>query len=103
MKLIEEFKTPFDTIVTFWEGYDIKKLEKHPKDGSKGMFIVFVKSVELKKNLKNELIKNFNNSYLAIYEVPDGIADYSERIRIFKLKFSQRPKNLFGVKGGETY
>ena len=103
MKLIEEFKTPFDTTVTFWEGYDVKKLEDHPKDGSKGMFIVFVKSSELKENLKNELIKKFNNSYIAIYEVPDNLNDYSERIRLFKLKFSQRPKMLFGIKGGETY
>jgi hypothetical protein len=81
MKLIDKTDN-----IKYYEGFDVNKMRNHPKDGSKGMMIIFFDSLE-KEQLKYErgqkisnilndtgytnfekLIDSFTNNYLVIYE-----------------------------------
>lgn len=72
--------------IRYYNGFDIDKILKHPKDGTKGVMVVFFESIEQeeKKHNRNEIIislleskkiNNFidiidslNNPYLMLYQ-----------------------------------
>lgn len=95
MELLEKHTNNKKQDYTFWHGYDKEKIDKHPKDGSEGMMIVFIESDNLK-----EVNTEHNNAYLAFYEVPNGYNLWDDLIRKFRQKFNQPFKGLFGVKTG---
>ena len=85
MKLIEESLVNNHS-VKYYSGFDLESIMNHPKDGSKGMMVVFFNSIreEEKKHTRHELILHLleskqiekfsdildklDNSYLALYE-----------------------------------
>lgn len=95
MKLLERHVNNKQVQYSFWHGYDKDIINIHPGDGSNGMMIVFIETNDLK-----EVQANHNNSYVAIYEVPNGYNLWDDLIRKFKQKFNQPFKGVFGIKTG---
>lgn len=103
MKILEKHTNNKNQKFTFWEGYDKKIVEDHPKDGSKGMMIVFISTSKLKGMLNLNKIKDIekcNSKYVTFYEVPDGYNKFPNLIWKFKQKYNQPFKGLFGVVSG---
>jgi hypothetical protein len=72
--------------VKYYNGFDLERIIKHPKDGSEGMMVVFFNSIKIEETkyrrhqlildiLESEKIQNFkevlenlDNPYLTLYE-----------------------------------
>ena len=96
MILLDEIEVE-KVAVRFWEGIDIEKISKHPKDGSEGLMIVLFDSLKQERIEHkiysiledteidiDEFITNIDNNYVTLYQT-NGFTD--ELISVIKNKF----------------
>lgn len=111
MKFLDKHINNKKELINFWLGFDFDKILKHPKDGSEGLMIVLISVDESSKLVKNgsfDKLKEHNNNYIILYEVPNGNDSTSYKafidkiVRGFKVKLTQpQPwKAVGGIKRG---
>ena len=85
MNFLDEI-TINNTQIKFWSGFDLQKILSHPKDGSSGLMVVLVESIDservkFKRDTKinkilnfipeiefDDILSNLDNNFLALYQ-----------------------------------